>query len=146
VVGLVDLNPARRDRARTFGFNAVGASLEGVSALAPDGFDAVIEATGTVAAAEATFTAVGRGWSLLLFGVYPPGENVRLEAAEIFNREMIVLSSLAIFRTYGRALDVLATGGVDGTRMVTHTYPLEAFAEAMETVRSGVGVKVQIAP
>ena len=146
VVGLVDLNPARRDRARTFGFSAVGASLEDVSPLAPDGFDAVIEASGTVVAAEAAFTAVGRGGSLLLFGVYPPGQNVRLEAAEIFNREMVVLSSLAIFQTYGRALDVLATGGVDGARMVTHTYPLEAITEAMEVVRLGAGLKVQIAP
>jgi 2-desacetyl-2-hydroxyethyl bacteriochlorophyllide A dehydrogenase len=145
-VTVVEVNPARRELARAIGFSAVEASVAKALALVPGGFEAVVEATGTVAGAEAAFEAVGPGGRLLLFGVYPPSEIVRLEAARIFNCEMTILSSLAVFQSYGRALAILSATGVDASRMVTHTYPLASITDALEAAVSGDGLKVQIAP
>jgi NADPH2:quinone reductase len=53
---------------------------------------------------------------------------------------------MAVLNSYGTAIDVLAAGAVDTERMVTHRLPLDRFAEGVELVRRGEGLKVRIAP
>jgi 2-desacetyl-2-hydroxyethyl bacteriochlorophyllide A dehydrogenase len=144
-VALVDINPAKLDRARTFGFDVLGASFESVRDAAPSGFDNVIEATGVVSVAETAFGSVIRGGRLLLFGVYSPGK-AAFEAYQIFNREIDILGSMAVHNSFQTALDAMLAGAIDARRMVSHTFPLERFEDALETLRRGEGMKVQIAP
>lgn len=145
-VALVDTNPIKLERAREFGFEVLGASLDDVRAVAPLGFDNVIEATGVTRVAEAAFDAVIRGGRLLLFGVCPPGEKAAYEAFQIYNSEIDVIGSMAVFDSYEPALEAMAAGAIDAKRMVTHSYPLEAFPEALEVLRRGEAMKVQIVP
>jgi threonine dehydrogenase-like Zn-dependent dehydrogenase len=56
------------------------------------------------------------------------------------------VGSMALLNSYGPAIDVLAAGAVDTAKMVTHTFPIDRFAEAVEVVRRGDGLKVQIDP
>jgi 2-desacetyl-2-hydroxyethyl bacteriochlorophyllide A dehydrogenase len=145
LVALIDINPSRLERALLeFGFDAVGASLGELREIAPRGFDNVIEATGVTKVAEMAIDAVKRRGKLLLFGVCPPGEKAAFDAFKIYNEELTILGSMAVLNSYGPALDVLAAGAVDATRMVTHTFSLDEFAEALATVRSGTGLKVQV--
>lgn len=146
VVAIIDTNPSRLDIARSFGFDVVGSSLDDVRHVAPRGFDIVIEATGKTKVAELAINAVIRGGKLLLFGVCPPGEKAGYDAFKIFNQELTVIGTMALLNNYGPAIDVIAAGGIDTKKMVTHTFPIEAFAEALSTVRAGIGLKVQIAP
>ena len=146
VVALIDINPKRLEIARSFGFEVVGTSLDEVRHVAPRGFDVVIEATGKTKVAEQAFDAVLRRGKLLLFGVCPPGEKAAYEAFKIYNQEVTIFGSMAVLNSYGPAIDVLAAGAVDTEKMVTHTFPIEQFAEAVELVRRGEGLKVQIAP
>ncbi|MBI2756826.1 MAG: zinc-dependent alcohol dehydrogenase family protein [Chloroflexi bacterium] len=146
LVALVDTNPARLERARTFGFDVLGAGYDDLRELAPLGFENVIEATGVTRVAEIAFQAVMRGGTLLLFGVCPPGEQARFEPFRIYNQEINVIGSMAVFNSYGPALEIIAAGGVDARRMVTHTFGLDAFAEALDTMRGGQGLKVQVLP
>lgn len=146
VVALVDTNPAKLERARLFGFEHLGAALDDVREVATLGFDNVIEATGVTAVVESAFDAVIRGGRLLLFGVYPPGERARLEAYRIFNSEIDVLGSMAVFDSYEPALEAMLAGAIDARRMVSHTFPIEGFPDALEVLRRGEGIKVQIAP
>lgn len=146
LVAIVDINPGRLERARQeFGFDVLGASLDDVRAHAPRGFDNVIEATGVTKVAEMAIEAVKRRGKLLLFGVCPPGEKAAFDAFKIYNEEITILGSMAVLNSYGPALDVLAAGAVDADRMVTHTFSLEDFPQALETVRKGSGLKVQVA-
>jgi 2-desacetyl-2-hydroxyethyl bacteriochlorophyllide A dehydrogenase len=144
-VALVDINPAKLDRARTFGFEVLGASFKDVCDAAPIGFDNVIEATGVVSVAETAFGSVIRGGRLLLFGVYSPGK-AAFEAYEIFNREIDILGSMAVHNSYQTALDAMLAGAIDARRMVSHTFPLERFEDAFDTLRRGDGMKVQLVP
>jgi threonine dehydrogenase-like Zn-dependent dehydrogenase len=41
---------------------------------------------------------------------------------------------------------VIAAGAVDTDKMVTHTFPIDRFDEAIQVVRRGEGLKVQIDP
>jgi NADPH2:quinone reductase len=146
VVALIDINPKRREIARSFGFDVVGASLEEVRHVAPRGFDVVIEATGKTRVAELAIDAVIRRGKLLLFGVCPPGEKASYDAFKIYNEEITILGTMAVLNSYGPAIDVLSAGAIDTARMVTHTFPLERFHDAVELVRCGDGLKVQIVP
>jgi 2-desacetyl-2-hydroxyethyl bacteriochlorophyllide A dehydrogenase len=147
LVAIVDINESRLARARDeFGFDVVGTSFDAVRAHAPRGFDNVIEATGVTKVAERAIDAVIRRGKLLLFGVCPPGETAAYDAFKIYNEEITILGTMAVHNSFGPAVSVLAAGAVDGKKMVTHTFPLEDFAEAVALVRKGGGLKVQVAP
>ena len=146
VVAIVDLNPDRLEIARSFGFTVVGTSLEEVKHAAPRGFDTVIEATGRTKVAELAINAVIRGGTLLLFGVCPPDETAAYNAFKIYNEEITVIGTMAVLNSYGPAIDLLAAGALDTDKMVTHTFPIERFDEAVALVRAGGGLKVQITP
>src|SRR5579884_444855 len=145
-VALVDINPSRLEQAREFGFDVLGTSLDEVRAVAPRGFDNVIEATGKTKVAEQAIDAVIRRGKLLLFGVCPPGERAAYDAFKIYNEEITILGTMAVLNSYGPALDVINAGAVDAKRMVTHTFPITQFTDAIDLVRAGGGLKVQIAP
>jgi 2-desacetyl-2-hydroxyethyl bacteriochlorophyllide A dehydrogenase len=146
VVAIVDINPGRLENARTFGFETLGASLEEVRHVAPRGFDNVIEATGKTKVAEMAIDAVIRRGKLLLFGVCPPGEKAAYDAFKIYNEEISIIGTMAVLHSYGPAIAVIAAGGVDTRKMVTHTLPIERFDEAVALVRAGEGLKIQIDP
>ena len=145
LVALIDINPSRLARARQFGFETVGASLDELREQAPRGFDNVIEATGVTKVAEMAIDAVKRRGKLLIFGVCPPGEKAAYDAFKIYNEEITILGSMAVLNSYGPAVDILAAGAVDAEKMVTHTLTLDEFPEAIELVRGGTGLKVQVA-
>ena len=145
-VAIVDINPSRLERARSvFGFDLLGASLDEVRHVAPRGFDNVIEATGVTKVAEIAINAVKRRGKLLLFGVCPPGEKAGYDVFRIYNEEITVLGTMAVLYSYGPAIDVIAAGAVDASKMVTHTFDIDAFPEALALARQGTGLKIQIA-
>src|SRR5262245_49114716 len=144
VVAIVDINPKRLDIARSFGFDVLGTSLDEVRHVAPRGFDNVIEATGKTKVAERAIDAVIRRGKLLLFGVCPPGETAAYDAFKIYNQEITILGTMAVLNSYGPAIDVITAGAIDAKKMVTHTFPIDQFAEAIDLVRQGGGLKVQI--
>lgn len=145
-VAIVDINPTKLERARSFGFEVLGRSFDDVRGASPRGFDDVIEATGVTAVASAAFEAVVRGGRLLLFGVYPPGERAAFEAYRIFNSEIDVIGSMAVIDTFEAGLEAMAAGAIDAARMATHSFPIEAFPDALDVLRRGEGMKVQIVP
>lgn len=146
VVAIIDINPKRQEIARSFGFDVVGSSLDEVRHVAPRGFDNVIEATGKTKVAEMAIDAVIRRGKLLIFGVCPPGEKAAYDMFKIYNEEISIIGSMAVLNSYGPAIDVIAAGGIDTAKMVTHTFPIDRFDEAVEVVRRGEGLKVQIDP
>lgn len=120
-------------------------NLEELKDVAPRGFDNVIEATGVTKVAERAIDAVKRRGKLLLFGVCPPGQTAAYDAFKIYNEEITILGSMAVLNSYGPAIDIIASGAIDTDRMVTDTFTLEEFPEAVKHVRSGKGLKVQVA-
>ncbi|MEZ4507961.1 MAG: zinc-dependent alcohol dehydrogenase family protein [Thermomicrobiales bacterium] len=145
-VAIIDINPSRQEIARSFGFDNVGASLDEVRHVAPRGFDNVIEATGRTKVAERAIDAVIRGGKLLIFGVCPPGETAAFDMFKVYNEEITILGSMAVVKSYGPAISVLDAGAIDVDKMVSHTFPIDRFDDAIATVRAGKGLKVQVTP
>ncbi|MBO0828854.1 MAG: alcohol dehydrogenase, partial [Streptosporangiales bacterium] len=97
-------------------------------------------------AIEAAFGALRRGGRLQIFGVAAAEATISLSPFRIYNDEITVVGSMAVLNSYGKALDLVASGAVDTRPLVTHTLPLDRFPQALQNVRDGVGLKVHVDP
>ena len=141
-VSVVDRNPARLARAATFGADFTATSADELER--PGGWHAVIDATGAVAAIEDGLTRVRRGGTFLMFGVAAAHAVARFSPFQIFNDEIRVVGSMAVLHSFERAATLLGRGLIAADELVTHSLPLDDFATAVDTFRSGSGLKIQL--
>lgn len=133
---LVNPGKAKRDLALTLGAD---------HAFAPDdprlqqaigdltggrGADVFLEASGQTQAFELGLSLVRKGARMVVFGVYKQPAQVDLNIFGEFKELDIRGGHLAPF-TYATALDLMARGKINGDACVTHSYPLDAFEEAL---------------
>ncbi|MFD9960438.1 zinc-dependent alcohol dehydrogenase family protein [Amycolatopsis sp. NPDC058986] len=142
-VTVVDRNADRLPRATRLGAEAVASD---VAELNSEKFDAAADCTGAAPAIEAAFDSLRRGGRLLIFGVAPAEARVALSPFRIYNDEITVVGSMAVLNSFGTALDLVANGAVDTGALLTDTLPLERYPEALDLMRSGAGLKVQVLP
>ncbi|KIH99188.1 alcohol dehydrogenase [Streptomonospora alba] len=142
-VTVVDRNTERLELAKALGAAATAADA---AELDDERFDAAADATGAPPAIEAAFGALRRGGRLLVFGVAPDDARVALSPFRIYNDEITVVGSMAVLNSYGAALDLLAAGRVRTDDLLTHAFALAEFPGALEAMRAGTGVKVQVLP
>ncbi|MFK0243815.1 zinc-dependent alcohol dehydrogenase family protein [Amycolatopsis azurea] len=142
-VTVVDRNTARLSRAMDLGAVAVAGDVKD---LDDEKFEAAADCTGAAPAIEAAFDSLQRGGRLLVFGVAPEEARVALSPFRIYNDEITVVGSMAVMNSFGAALDLVASGAVDTGALLTDTLPLEQYPEALDLMRSGAGLKVQVIP
>ena len=142
-VTTVDVNGSRLPRARELGADAVA---ESVGELDGERFDAAVDCTGAVPAIESALGALRRGGRMMIFGVAPAEARMAVSPFRVYNDELTIVGSMAVLHSYGAALNLVASGAVDTTPLVTHGLPLARFAEALDLVRAGEGLKVQVLP
>ncbi len=143
-VTVVDPDAGRRELASSFGADAVAASADEVLAGRELGFEFAIEATGVPAAAASAVRSLCRGGTMLVFGVAPAQAQLELSQFQVYNDEITVLGSMAVLNTFEPALRLMASGAIAADQMVTHTFDLEHFADAVDAVRQRQGLKVQV--
>jgi len=126
----------------------LGASYTVTDPAALDGsrFEVAIDATGVPAVIESAAGLLGRGGRLLVFGVSPAEATMRVSPFRVYNDEITVTGSMAILRSFGPAVDLLASGAVDPRPLLAEALPLEQWGEAVDRVRSGKGIKWHIRP
>jgi 2-desacetyl-2-hydroxyethyl bacteriochlorophyllide A dehydrogenase len=142
-VTMVDRNPARLPLAEKLGAARVATS---VAELDGELFHAAADVTGAVPAMEDAFDALHRGGRLMVFGVAPAEARVALSPFRLYNDEITVIGSMAVLHSFGAALDLMASGAVEVDALVSHGLPLAQFPRALDVVREGSGVKVQVLP
>jgi 2-desacetyl-2-hydroxyethyl bacteriochlorophyllide A dehydrogenase len=144
-VTVVDKNQARGQFAAEMG---AGQVLSNLDALEKDGYDAVIDATGSIPVMQRAIDFARPGGKVLLFGVPPAGAEMRLEAFQIFRKGLTVLSSFTSVRNAYQAIDLLRSGRIRVDRLVSHCLPLAEFQRGVEVIEGGLEEvkKVQIAP
>jgi 2-desacetyl-2-hydroxyethyl bacteriochlorophyllide A dehydrogenase len=142
-VAVVDRNERRLELARSLGAAEVETD---VRALAGDGFDCVVDATGVAAVVQQGLDAVRRGGKLMVFGVAPEEARVEISPFRIYNDEITLVGSMAVLYTFVQAIELLRGGAVQTEPLLTHTFPLEGFEAALDAMRAGEGLKVQVLP
>ncbi|MCC3313013.1 zinc-dependent alcohol dehydrogenase family protein [Nocardia africana] len=143
-VSVVDLNTDRLQVACALGADAVATNADEFDR--PHGWEVVIDCTGAIPAIEDGLTRVRRGGTYQQFGVAPGDATASVSPFRIYNDEITIVGSMAVVHSFGRAVDLVRKGAIDADTMVTHTFALDQFSEALQTFRDGVGRKIQIAP
>jgi 2-desacetyl-2-hydroxyethyl bacteriochlorophyllide A dehydrogenase len=142
-VAVVEPHRERRELARSFGATRVFASDR---ELGDERFDIVIDASGVVGVIEDAVGRVQRGGSYLQFGVAPADATASFSPFRLYNDEVTYVGSMAVLHSFDRARDLAVEVDLGLSRLVTDTLPLASYAKALEQVRSGGGLKVQVAP
>lgn len=150
-------HPHQAELARSLGADAVVQLGEGNPADAVrawtdgEGADVVLDSVGGSQAIELAIRAVRRRGTIALVGAYvmPP----RTALNEVIGKELHLVGSNCYGAVEGRrdfslAADLLATGRVDPSPLVTHRFPLDQIQQAFDTARdkSTGAVKVLVEP
>jgi 2-desacetyl-2-hydroxyethyl bacteriochlorophyllide A dehydrogenase len=142
-VDVVDADASRLERARSFGADAVATDAAELVRRRGHGYAYVIEATGVAAAGHAALASLDRGGTLLVFGVAPEHAELVISPFRVYNDEQTILGSMAVLDSFAPAMNMLAAGAIDAERMITHTFRLEQFDEALAAMRGRQGLKIQ---
>lgn len=143
-VSVVDLNPQRLAVADKLGADVVATAADDLDR--PQGWEVVIDCTGVVAAIEDGLTRVRRGGTFQQFGVAPSEATASFSPFRVYNDEITIVGSMAVLASYGRAVDLMAAGAVDAETMISHSFALDSYEQALETFRAGTGRKLQVRP
>ena len=154
-ITLVDLSPAKLAlAARQTGAETVQvrreapeAHLDALHARAPQGYDLVIDATGVPRVQERLPQFAALGGKVVFYGVAPEDARITISPYEIFRRELTLLGSFSQAHTFDRASRLVNAGVVQLADMVTHTFSLEGWADALRLMQDGrESIKIVIAP
>ncbi|HUC03872.1 MAG TPA: alcohol dehydrogenase catalytic domain-containing protein [Acidimicrobiales bacterium] len=141
-VHVVEPNDHRRAVADRMGCSGSAATIGALERQ--EGWDVVIDATGSQGAIVDGLGAVGRGGTYLQFGVADPSVRVEFSPYDVYRREITIAGSMAVLDSFERAVALLHRGFIDPAVLITDRYPLSSFPEALAAFRSGVGLKTQI--
>lgn len=135
-----DMIESRLKWAEKFGahrrFNAADSNLHRhiLNATEDRGADNVIVASGNVKAIEASFPLVRKGGKILLFGIPPQRSIFSCEASSLFIREIKLIPSYSTTENeIKRALEIMGSGSIRLTDMITHRFDLSEIADAFRT-------------
>lgn len=135
-------NPFKLELAAAYGADEVvlmaagadGPAVASPARLAPDGFDVVIDATGSVDVLAGCAPLLGIGGTLFVYGMTPEAASLAVSPYDIFRRELTVKGSFSQAFSFDRALALLRSGRVRTEGMVTHRFSLADYGAAIEAV------------
>ncbi|MFE7563241.1 zinc-dependent dehydrogenase [Kitasatospora sp. NPDC057500] len=112
------------------------------------GADVVITASASVPAQEEAVRYAARRGRISLFGGLAQGAPMTaVDANLVHYRELMVMGANSSSPAQNaRALELIAAGTVPVADLITHTFPLDRFADALEILERGAALKVTIAP
>ena len=142
-VTVVDRISERLEIARKLG---AAQAVTDADALEGTRFEVAVDATGVPKAIQTAYGLLDRGGRMLVFGVSPADAAISVSPFRVYNDEITITGSMAILRSFGLAVDLLASGAVDPRLLLSEPLPLEQFGEAVDRVRRGQGIKWHIRP
>ncbi len=141
VVSVVDRIASKLEVALALGATETATSVDELSAQR---FDAAVDVTGAPAAITAALASLRRGGRLQIFGVAPAEARIEISPFSVYNDEISIIGTMAVLNSFDSALDLVARGVVDVDALLSHSFGLDRFSEALDAVRDGTALKAQI--
>ena len=112
------------------------------------GVDVAIEAVGSSKAISTAIKLVRRGGRVLVFGVAPQDDVLEVRPFELYEKELMLISSYRSPFTFQRAVRIAASRRLKLRPIVSHALPLEKGPEAFRMLdeRRGDAIKVVLKP
>lgn len=142
-VTVVDLNEARLQAARDVG---VENTLTRADDADREKWDVVIDCTGAIPAIEDALPRVKAGGTFQHFGVAPAEATAGYSPFRIYRDEINIVGTMAVLNSFGRAVEMFEAGAIKPEAMISHSFTLDNYEEALEKFRAGTGRKLQIRP
>jgi threonine dehydrogenase-like Zn-dependent dehydrogenase len=133
----------RREAALEFGTDNVYAPGERPTER---DVDLVIEASGHPSAVKDALGKLAERGTLLQMGVVSPTASIDLFPYDLFDRELSIIGSQSLANSYPDAVEAITDLPDLASRMVTHSFGLADYAEALQAASSETARKVHILP
>lgn len=147
-ITVVDKQVKRLELAKQFGASQTIISspqqAEELKALAPHGYDLVIDATGIPAVIENAFKHLKVRGQFLQFGVTPMDAKIQVSPYDIFHKDWTIIGSFALCYTFLPAIAWLESKAIDVEPLVSHTLPLADFESGFKKFMAGETLKVHL--
>jgi D-arabinitol dehydrogenase (NADP+) len=148
-VTMVDIVESKLDLARQHGAEqtviADNALEERLRKIARYGFDVVIDATGVARVMQDSIKYVKNGGKYLVFGVCGPHDTIPVSPFEIYRRDLEIIGSFAIRRTYDRAFKLMEHGVVKVQKLLSEALPVEELPRGLDMMKRGAApMKLQV--
>lgn len=142
-VTIVDINDSRLEAARELGIEHVLPSADDADR---EQWDVVIDATGNIKAIEDGLPRVKAGGTFQHFGVAPAEAMAQYSPFRVYRNEISIVGSMAVLNSFGRAVEMFEAGAINPGPMISNSFTLEDYPQALEMFRTGTGRKLQIRP
>lgn len=142
-VRVVELNETRRAAALSVGASAAVGSVNELN-LGEDGVDLTLDATGHPAAIGDAISALGPRGRLIQMGVASPTATIALSPYEVFAKEISIIGSNSLAEKYAESAERMVDLQGQLSGLVTATYSLDDYAQALEAAQSPAHIKVQV--
>jgi len=120
-------------------------SATGSDAAGAGRFDLVIEAAGTPAAVESAIALARRGGRVVLVGLAGNGVAARLPIDQVVNNDLQLSASFSYTSgAWSEVASLLSSGQVRLGPLITHRFPLHAYAAAYQVLRNGAGPRGKV--
>ncbi|MGI8679771.1 MAG: zinc-dependent alcohol dehydrogenase family protein [Jatrophihabitans sp.] len=142
-VTIVDVNTERLVTATEVGVEHAYSSAD---VAARDLWDVVIDCTGNVRAIEDGLPRVKAGGTFQHFGVAPTEAMANYSPFRVYRDEISIVGTMAVLNSFGRAVQMFEAGAINAGPMISHSFTLDDYADALQMFRDGTGRKLQIRP
>jgi len=103
-----------------------------LASLEPDGFDIVVDATGIPSVLESAFSYAKPRGKIWVFGVTPQGSRVSFPSYEVFRRDLKIIGSFAVNRTFPQSIALIKSGRVQVEPLISHQLTLDEFCHGLD--------------
>ena len=112
-----------------------------------DGYDVVVEATGSAAIGNLCVPLTRNGGTVLIYGVTRAEDVVTFHPFDVFRREITIRGSFAEISSFAAAIAALRGGRARTAGIITHRFPLDDYGKALDALANDPSVhKVVIVP
>ena len=124
-----------------------GDHVKAITEMEPQGFDIVVDATGSPAVLQDCLRYLKKGGKLVVYGVCDEADRITVSPYDVFANEYKIIGSFAQVNCFDRALNAIERGIVKVDRLITDEFSLEDYDKALKNVMNGKSsLKVIIHP
>jgi D-arabinitol dehydrogenase (NADP+) len=114
---------------------------------AGDGYDVVVEATGSAGIGDICVPLTRNGGTVLVYGVTRTDEIVRFHPFDVFRREITIKGSFAEITSFAAAIAALRGRRARTDGIITHRFALDDYGKAIDALEHDPAVhKIVIVP
>ena len=122
------------------------ASVPKLRSLAPEGFDVMVDATGAGNVLARSLPLIRDGGTLMVYGMAEEDTLISISPYEVFRRELTIKGAFSQTNCVVRAVKLLRAGRVRGEGIVTHTFSLDQYGDALSALSSSDCLKAVVIP